>query len=255
MPTRMEAQPTTKPTQRDDTGRALSWPVPSDRVVLTSGPPDSNASKRTNEATSEKPMGIHSAGCSNALTAWATPISSPRKAMLAITKSSTQSRVSAHQALLCSSRCMVHTLRASRESRRFLDRSALCFLTQLFRRLLEFGELGDDLVVTVPLDEVGPAHVGAMLRRPAAIMPQVERQVLDRFVKCLGREKLFLAELRDNILRLLDEFIGRANDPLRLRVELRDTGVRMALEADGLHLTTAGLIVRPAVRDSREQVV
>ena len=58
-------------------------------------------------------------------------------------------------------------------------------LAQVGGRLLELGQLGDDLVVAVPLDEVGPAHVGAVLGGPAAVMPEVEVEVLDRLVERL----------------------------------------------------------------------
>ena len=61
----------------------------------------------------------------------------------------------------------------------------LLALAQVGGRLLELGQLGDDLVVAVPLDEVGPAHVGAMLGGPAAVVPEVEVEVLDRLVEGL----------------------------------------------------------------------
>ena len=78
---------------------------------------------------------------------------------------------------------------ASRDpARRFRGRLGFFLLAEIGGRLLELGQLGDDLVVAMPLDEVSPSHVGAVLGRPAAVVPEFEVKVLDRLVEGLVRE-------------------------------------------------------------------
>src|SRR5689334_19510111 len=120
-------------------------------------------------------------------------MSKVRKARFAATNSSTQRSGFAHHELAGHGRamncapCLVRTPLG-----RLGSRAWLAFLVNLSGRLLQLGQLRDQLVVPVPLNEIGPAHVGAVLGRPAAVMPEVEIKVLDRLIERLGREELML---------------------------------------------------------------
>src|SRR5271165_4844673 len=207
MPTTIEPQPTARPIPRASLCRQPIAPVPSPRFSAGSEPPSAIASSNRNVAAIEKKIGIHSARCSKALTACARAMSTARKATLATRNHSTQSRGLVHHRSPRSRRCMDLAPRILVPAGRLGGRG-FRIPPQISGRFLELGKLGDDLVVAVPLDKVGPAHVRAMLGGAAAVMPEVEVQVLDRLVKRLLRQQLVLVELLDDVLGLVDDLVG-----------------------------------------------
>ena len=49
-------------------------------------------------------------------------------------------------------------------------------------------------IVAVPLDEVGAAHEGAVLRGPAVVVPQIEIDEIDRLRERRSRQQAVLAQ-------------------------------------------------------------
>src|SRR5271165_5956039 len=208
MPTAIEPQPTARPIPRASLRRQRIAPAPSPPLSAGSEPPSAIASSNSIVAAPEKKIGIHSARCSKALTACAREMSTARKAILATRNHSTQSRGLAHHWSPRSRRCMDLAPRILVPAGRLGGRRRFRIVPQIRGRFLELGQLGDDFVVAAPLDKVGPAHVRTVLGGAAAVMPEVEVQVLDRLVKRLLRQQLVLVELLDDVLGLVDDLVG-----------------------------------------------
>src|SRR5271166_1517361 len=254
MPTAIEPQPTARPIPRASLCRQPIAPVPSPPLSAGLEPPSAIASSNRNVAATEKKIGIHSARYSKALTACAREMSTARKAILATRNHSTQSRGLAHHWSPRSRRCMDLAPRVLVPAGRLGCRGSR-ILPQIGGRFLELGQLGDDFVVAVPLDKVGPTHVRAVLGGAAAVMPEVEVQVLDRLVERLLRQQLVLAELLDDVLGLVDDLVGGPDHAFGFAVELENPGVGVAFQADGLHVPPAALVIRPAVGNRGEEVI
>src|SRR5262249_53691029 len=148
--------PTSSPILRANRSRKGIPPRPASPGMAGTMPPINITTASTPVAPSEKTIGIHSAGRSNALTACARRISTARNARFEISRSSTQRSGLAHHESASRRR------RMSLFSRGLVVRSrggpgrwgGLLLLAQVSSRFLELGELRDELVIAVPLDEV-----------------------------------------------------------------------------------------------------
>src|SRR5581483_4636101 len=99
-------------------------------------------------------------------------------------------------------------------------------------RMLNLRQFRHQLVIAVPLDEVGPAHERAMLRRPPVVMPHVEVGVLERLIEWLLRQLSVRMHLIDDALRLLYDRVRRRDLLFGLNEEEIDARTRVALETD-----------------------
>ncbi len=113
----------------------------------------------------------------------------------------------------------------------------------------------EKFVVAVPLDEIGAAHEGAVLGGAAIVVPKVEEEEVDRLLEGLRAEDAIFAEASDELLGLLDFFVGRSNDGLGLCVNAIDENFRVALVAHGLHGDLSDEVVGALLSDGIGEVV
>jgi hypothetical protein len=100
---------------------------------------------------------------------------------------------------------------------------------------LQLDSLLEHGVVAVPLDEVGAAHEGAMLRGAAVVVPQIEVEEVDGIRERRAGERAIGAQRGDEILRVLHAGVGGGDDLLGLDVDAVDGGRGVTLLADLLH--------------------
>ena len=172
-PTTMEPRPTATPRSRDRASRL--WREHPGQAAAAA-------------ATSEKTMGAHSTGRAKPLAACASAMSTARKARLPTTNSAPRARASRRRASARQASWLRWALGLGAPSGR-LARAAPRPAVQLVAQ-------PQQLVVAVPLHEVGAAHEGAVLRGPAEVVPEVELGELDRLVERLGRQQPLLAQRR-----------------------------------------------------------
>jgi hypothetical protein len=102
-------------------------------------------------------------------------------------------------------------------------------------------------IVAVPLDEVGAAHEGAVLRRPAVVMPQIEVDEVDRLRERRRRQHAVLSQRGHQVGGLLHFRVRRRHDLFGLGIDALDQRSRVALIAHGLHRLLRVCLVRPGL--------
>ena len=127
--------------------------------------------------------------------------------------------------------------------------------SQFRRDLLDFGRLQQQLVVAVPLHEVGSSHERAVFRGASVVVPQIKIEKLYGFVERFGGQQPLVSERGHQRLDFDDFDVCIFDNPLRLSIEPLHLRLRVALQTGFFHGGLTLMVGRTFARDRREQPI
>ena len=102
--------------------------------------------------------------------------------------------------------------------------------------MVEFNHLCQQLIVTVPLNEVSSAHEGAMFAGATFVMPEIEIGEIDRLAEGQAGEASIFVQVVHNGLGGENLGIGAGDNLFSLRVNPVDKSLGVTLRAHLLHV-------------------